>query len=73
MTVTASKLRQNVYKLLDEVIYTGVPLEVKRRGTVLRIVSENTGDKFAHLKKRSVMACPPEALVHIDWSAEWGK
>jgi hypothetical protein len=73
MTVTASKLRQNVYKLLDEVIYTGVPLEVKRRGMVLKIVSERKGDKLANLKKRVVMACPPETLVHIDWSAEWEK
>src|ERR1035438_4109741 len=40
MRVTASKLRENVYKILDEAIETGVPVEIVRKGVVLRIVPE---------------------------------
>ena len=27
--------------------------------------------KLAKLKKRDVIKCPPEDLVHMDWSKEW--
>jgi antitoxin (DNA-binding transcriptional repressor) of toxin-antitoxin stability system len=38
LTITASELRQNVYRLLDEVLRTGEPLEIDRAGRRLRIV-----------------------------------
>ena len=37
MRLTASKLRENIYRILDEAIATGAPVEVVRKGTVLRI------------------------------------
>jgi len=40
--MTASKLRQNIYRALDEVIETGVPLEIERKGKRLRIVPVET-------------------------------
>ncbi len=40
MRITASKLRENIYQILDEAISTGTPVEVIRKGTVLRIVPE---------------------------------
>jgi hypothetical protein len=38
MEITASDLRQNIYRLLDEVLETGVPLEVMRGRRLLRIM-----------------------------------
>ncbi len=32
MEVNPSELRQNIYNLLDQVIETGIPLEIKRKG-----------------------------------------
>ena len=32
MPVTASKLRENIYRILDQVLETGVPVEIERRG-----------------------------------------
>jgi len=32
MAITASELRQPIYRLLDEVLATGLPLEVERNG-----------------------------------------
>lgn len=37
MAITASQLRQDVYRLLDHVLETGVPLEIERGGRRLRI------------------------------------
>jgi len=36
--VTASKLREDVYRILDEVLRTGVPMEIVHRGERLEIV-----------------------------------
>lgn len=71
MNVTASELRQNIYKLLDKVLETGIPIEIKRKGRILKIVSEEPKSKLDKLKKRDIIAGDPEELVHIDWSEEW--
>jgi hypothetical protein len=52
MALTASKLRENIYNILDEVAETGVPVEVIRKGVTLRIVPEVKRSKLANLKKR---------------------
>jgi hypothetical protein len=70
--VTASELRANVYKLLDEVIATGSPLEVERKGRLLRIVVEAPPSKLSKLEKRPGFVRGNSAeLVHLDWSSEW--
>ncbi len=71
MEITISTLRQNIYQLLDKVLETGIPLEVKRKGAILRIMPPVETDKLSNLKERDVMNCDPEELVHIDWSSEW--
>ncbi len=38
MVVTVSELRRSIYRLLDQVLETGVPLEIERKGRILRIV-----------------------------------
>ena len=40
MAVSASALRADIYTLLDRVIETGEPLEIERKGKILRIVSD---------------------------------
>ena len=74
--LTASKLRANVYRVLDQVLETGVPVEIERHGRQLRIVPAGAGRspaprKLRRLKPRRYLRCLPETLVHIDWSREW--
>jgi len=70
--LTASRLRENVYRILDEVLETGVPVEIERRGKILKIVPGEPRDKLANLKPRpDFLRCDPEDLVHLDWSGEW--
>jgi len=72
MPLTASKLRANIYRLLDQVLESGIPLEVERRGRLLRIVPEGSGTPFDRLPKRpDYLTCDPDELVHLDWSGEW--
>ena len=73
MPITASKLRENVYKILDEAIETGVPVEVVRKGVVLKIVLDQPPGKLARLKKRSIFVGDPDDIIGIDWSTEWSE
>ncbi|MEW6269153.1 MAG: type II toxin-antitoxin system Phd/YefM family antitoxin [Thermodesulfobacteriota bacterium] len=74
MRITASKLRENVYKILDQVLESGTPVEIERRGRRLRIVP---ADRLPARKLDRLEARPeaifgdPEDLVHLDWSSEW--
>ena len=71
MKLTASSLRQNIYRILDEVLETGVAVEIERRGRLLRIVSVEVPGKLRELPSRPYIKGDPEEIVHIDWSGEW--
>jgi hypothetical protein len=71
MRVTASKLRENVYQILDEALETGVPVEVIRKGKVLKIVPDKPVSKLDRLKKRKVFVGNVEDIIGMDWSKEW--
>ena len=70
--ITASKLRENVYRILDEIVKTGVPVEIERNGNKLKIFPEEQVNKLGNLIKRpSYLKCDPNEIVHVDWSNEW--
>ena len=71
MRITASQLRENVYRILDQAVATGIPVEVIRKGTVLRIVPEKRVSKLGRLKKRSGFDGNPDDIMSIDWRKEW--
>jgi prevent-host-death family protein len=71
--VTASQLRQNVYSILDETLETGVPVEIVRKGRVLRIVPDLKPSKLARLKKRACINGDPDSIIHMDWLKEWSE
>jgi prevent-host-death family protein len=72
MRVTASKLRENVYRILDEAIATGVPVEVVRKGKLLKIVPDKPVSKLDRLKKRkNIFVGDVEDIIGMDWSKEW--
>ena len=53
--VSATKLRQNLYNILDSVVDTGVPVEIERNGRLLRIVAEEQGSKWDRLTAHQVV------------------
>ena len=72
MGISASELRRDIYNLLDHVLETGIPLEIERKGRVLRIVPVTPRSKLSRrVRRREYISGDPEDLVHLDWSAEW--
>jgi prevent-host-death family protein len=71
MAITASKLRADIYRILDEAIETGVPVEVSRKGAILRIVPEKPASKLSRLKRRSGYHGDPDEITRIDWLTTW--
>ena len=72
MPVTASKLRENIYRILDQVLATGVPVEIERHGKILKIVPAEIPQKLENLiDRRDFVRGDPEDIVHLDWSNTW--
>jgi len=72
MAVTASELRANIYRLLDQALETGRPIQVERKGKILHITPEAPASKLAHLPRRKKFLRGDAAeLIHMDWSSEW--
>lgn len=69
---SVTKLRANLYKLLDQVLETGVPLEIERHGRRLLIVPAERTGRLERLRPHpGYIGGDPEELVHLDWSDEW--
>ena len=64
--ISATRLRQNLYNILDSVVDTGVPVEVERRGRLLRIVPEKRASKWNRLTAHKIVVGDPDELVHMD-------
>lgn len=72
MAITASKLRANVYRLLDQVLETGQALEIERRGKTLLISPKENVSIWDRLPRREgAIVGDPDELIHVDWSSEW--
>ena len=71
MKLSASKLRQNLYQVLDEVLEKGTPVEVERKGKILKIVPGKSDSKLMNLEPHDTIVGDPESIVNIDWSKEW--
>ncbi|MEM7126975.1 MAG: type II toxin-antitoxin system prevent-host-death family antitoxin [Chloroflexota bacterium] len=67
-TITVTELRSNIYNLLEEILTTGIPLEINKGGRKLRISPVEPVDKFANMVYRpDVINGNPDDLVHIEW------
>lgn len=72
MILTASKLRQDIYRVLDHVLETGEAVEIERNGRRLRIIADDPPSRLAQLVRRpDVVEGDAGDLVHLDWSDEW--
>lgn len=72
MPLTASQLRADIYRVLDEVLRTGQPAEIARNGHRLRIVAVDRPSRLdALVPHPDAVEGDPEDLVHLDWSGEW--
>ena len=71
MRLSLTKVRSDLYKIVDRVLETGVPVEIERRGRKIRIVPVREKSKLDNLVKRpGTIVGDPEEIVHMDWSDE---
>jgi len=71
MGISVSAFRSNIYNMLDDVVKTGKPLELDRKGARLAIVSLETKSKLDNLVKHSVIVGDPQDLVELDCTEGW--
>ena len=71
--MTATRLRQDIYNILDNVIETGIPVEIERKGGKLKIFPEKRKNKLDNLKKRDLVVGDPEDIIKMDWMKEWNE
>jgi len=70
MSLTA--LRNQLFKVVDGVIKTGIPAEIERNGHKLKIVLEEKKSKLDNLKPHDCIIGDPDDLVDLK-VAEWGE
>lgn len=71
MRLSTEKLKADLGHVLDEVMETGIPIEIERKGHILKIVPEPTGNKLDNLEPHDAIVGDPESIIYIDWSKEW--
>ena len=70
-TVTPTELRGNIYRILDEILNTGIPVEVDKGGRKLIIAPVERTDKLQNLvRRKDFIKGDPEDLVNITWETE---
>lgn len=74
MAISVTRLRENLYEIVDRVIKTGMPIEIERKGERVRLEPVRQKSKLQRLVARpDTIVGDPEDIVHVDWSAEWSE
>jgi prevent-host-death family protein len=67
MKVTATELRQNLYRIIDTVLETGEPVEITRKGGTVRIVADRKTSIWDRLEVHDVVV----GDVEQSWAGIW--
>ena len=72
MIITPSKLREDIYNILDAVLEEGKVVEVKRKGQIIKIVPPKKRDKLSSLVAHpDAVVGDSDDFISMDWSEEW--
>ncbi|MDX2013338.1 MAG: hypothetical protein SFW67_24290 [Myxococcaceae bacterium] len=74
MKISATRLRAELYRMLDEVLETGRPVEVSRpKGTLViqRAALSRRKRRKKPASNPDVMVGDPDDFIHFDWSGSW--
>lgn len=72
--LTPSTLRADIYRILDDVLETGEPVEVQRGDRRVKIVPVDAAPvaKLANLEQHAgAIVGDAEDLVDIEWASAW--
>lgn len=63
---------ESIFKILDQVLETGVPATVVLKGKHLLISPSQARAKLDLLEEHpNIISGDPDELVHVGWSSEW--
>jgi hypothetical protein len=68
--ISLTALRNNLFKIVDQVIQTGNPVFLERKGQKLKIVLEEKKSKLENLKPHDCIIGDPDDLVQMK-VGEW--
>jgi hypothetical protein len=68
--MSLTSLRGKLFKVVDEVIRSGLPAEIERKGHRLRIALEMKKSKLANLKPHDCIVGNPDDLIELK-VAQW--
>lgn len=72
--ISLTELRQQLFKLADQVVDTGVPLLIERRGVRLRLVREDALMPVSRLAKlKAQLLVQGAALAPDESPAQWSE
>lgn len=71
MRIKASKLRADIYNILDTVVNTGQTVEVERGKSIVKISFEPRLSKLSNLKKHKSTRGKIDKIFNITWEKEW--
>ncbi len=76
MKITATKLRADLYQILDQIIETGESVEVIRETGTIELRRRVSERKARSTRRRSkgnpkLVIGNPDDLVRFDWSKYW--
>jgi hypothetical protein len=63
--MSLTSLRSKLFKIVDEVIRTGIPAEIERNGSRLKIVLEGKKSKLDNLKPHNCIVGNPDELIDL--------
>jgi hypothetical protein len=69
--ISATGLRANIYGILDEVLGTGIPVEISWRGQILKIVAQRLPSRLEVWVAHDLVHGDREEPVHVDGSGNW--
>jgi hypothetical protein len=81
MKVTITKLRQDLFRIMDRAL-DGEPVQFVHKGVVFQVVPEVMPDKLARLKREEVIASGGEVAelgkdlfkeMEAEWQADWAE
>jgi hypothetical protein len=70
--ISLTALRNNLFKIVDQVIQTGNPVLLERKGQKLKIILEEKKSKLDNLKSHNCITGDPDDLVQAK-VGEWNE